>query len=102
MKKVAFVVAVPSNANAAPFFTRAYPRQIARCAKETMRRKLVWIEQQHLWGWGCSECEWVFNLSGSPVGKSLDEMIQNYEQGRDKDFATHVCSEHPRAKKTKG
>jgi hypothetical protein len=44
----------------------------------------------------------VFNPSGTPSGKSLDEMKQNYEQQRDKAFASHVCAEHPRAKKKKG
>ncbi|MGO9640189.1 MAG: hypothetical protein ACLP1Y_02640 [Candidatus Acidiferrales bacterium] len=67
-----------------------------------MNRKLVWIEEQRFLGWGCSECAWVFNPLGSPTGKSLDEMKQNYEQRRDKDFATHVCAEHPRAKTTRG
>jgi rubredoxin len=67
-----------------------------------MRRKLVWIEEQPFGRWGCSECAWVFNPSGSPTGKSLDEMKQNYERQRDKDFAAHVCGEHPRAKNRKG
>lgn len=65
-----------------------------------MRRKLVWIEEQHFRGWGCSECAWMFNPSGSPTGKSLDEMKQNYEQQRGKEFTSHVCAEHPRATKT--
>jgi hypothetical protein len=64
-----------------------------------MRRKLVWIEEQHFRGWGCSECAWMFNPSGSPTGKSLDEMKQSYEQQRDKEFTSHVCAEHPRATK---
>ena len=67
-----------------------------------MRRKLVWIKEQRFWGWGCSECAWVFNPSGSPTGKSLDEMKQNYEQQRDEEFAAHVCAENLRAKNTKG
>lgn len=62
-----------------------------------MRRRLVWIETQGFRGWGCSECTWVFNPAGSPLGHSLDEMIQNYEKQRDQDFASHNCSEHPRA-----
>jgi len=61
-----------------------------------MRRKLAWIDEQRFRGWGCSECAWVFNPSGSPTGRSLDEMKQNYERQRDKDFAAHVCAEHPR------
>ena len=69
--------------------------------KEAMQRKLVWIEEQRFQGWGCSECAWVFNPSGAPTGKSLEEMKENYERRRDKDFAAHVCTEHPRAKNTK-
>jgi hypothetical protein len=64
-----------------------------------MHRKLVWIVEERFWGWGCSECAWVFNPSGSPTGKSLEEMIRNYEQQRDKEFTSHVCAEHPRAAK---
>jgi hypothetical protein len=66
-----------------------------------MQRKLVWIEDQRFQGWGCSECAWVFNPSGAPTGESLDEMKENYERRRDKDFAAHVCTEHPRAKNKK-
>jgi hypothetical protein len=63
-----------------------------------MQRKLVWIEDQRFLGWGCSECAWVFNPLGAPIGKSLDEMKENYERRRSKEFAAHVCTEHPRAK----
>jgi len=66
---------------------------------EAMRRKLIWVERQNFQGWGCSECAWVFNPSGSPTGKSLDEMKQNYAQQRDKEFTSHVCAGHPRAAK---
>jgi hypothetical protein len=66
-----------------------------------MRHKLVWIEEQGFGGWGCSECAWVFNPSGLPAGKSLNEMMQNYQQQRDKDFAAHVCAEHPKPRKQK-
>jgi hypothetical protein len=58
-----------------------------------MRRELVWIEEQRFRGWGCSECAWAFNPSGTPTGKSLEEMKQNYEQQRAKDFAAHVCQQ---------
>jgi hypothetical protein len=101
MKTAAFVVTVPST-NATPYFKEAERQQITKCAREAMRRELVWIEQQRFLGWGCSECAWVFNPSGTPTGKSLDEMKQNYEERRDRDFAAHVCAEHPRAKNTKG
>jgi hypothetical protein len=90
-----------SSANATPSFKVAEPQHISKCAREAMRRELVWIKQQRFMGWGCSECEWLFNPSGTPTGKSLDEMKQNYEERRDRDFAAHVCAEHPRAKDTK-
>jgi hypothetical protein len=65
-----------------------------------MLRKLVWVERQTFQGWACSECAWVFNPVGTPAGKSLDEMKRNYEQQRDKEFASHVCAEHPRTTKS--
>jgi len=68
----------------------------------TMGRKLVRRELQGVSVWGCSECAWVFKPLGSPVGRTIEEMIQNYERQRDRDFAAHVCAEHPRGKKTKG
>jgi hypothetical protein len=63
-----------------------------------MSRKLVWLEQSRFRGWGCSECAWVFNSSGAPTGKSLDEAKRNFVLQRDKEFASHVCTKHPRAK----
>jgi hypothetical protein len=33
------------------------------------------------------------------IGESIDEMKRHYEQQRDKEFASHVCAEHPRATK---
>jgi hypothetical protein len=63
------------------------------------RRKLLWVERQNFQGWGCTECAWVFNPSGPPAGNSLDEMKQNYEQRRNKEFASHVCAQHPRGEK---
>jgi hypothetical protein len=66
-----------------------------------MSRKLLWIEKHDFEGWGCSECGWVFSISGSPTGKTLEEMERNYILQRDKDFASHVCAEHTTAKKKK-
>ncbi|MGC1106460.1 MAG: hypothetical protein WA876_07970 [Candidatus Acidiferrales bacterium] len=66
-----------------------------------MRRELVWIEKQEFGGWACSECAWVFVLSGSPTGKSLDEILRHYEQQRDREFSAHVCAKHPRDKSAK-
>jgi len=66
-----------------------------------MPRKLVWIENENLAGFGCSECNWLFKPSGAPVYESLDEMKQKYEGQRDKEFAAHVCVKHPRARRPK-
>jgi len=65
--------------------------------KAAMTRKLVWIDQQHFRGFGCSECAWVFNPSGAPAGKSFDEMMRNFELQRDREFTLHVCTDHPGA-----
>jgi hypothetical protein len=66
---------------------------------EAMRRKLVWVEKGNFLGWACTECAWTFNPIGPLVGESIDEMKMNYQQQRDKEFASHVCAEHPRATK---
>jgi hypothetical protein len=66
---------------------------------EAMRRKLVWLKKEKFQGWACSECAWAFNPIGPVVGQSIVEMMQRYEQQRDKEFTSHVCAEHPRATK---
>jgi hypothetical protein len=66
-----------------------------------MTRKLVWIEQQRFRGFGCSECAWVFNSPSTPAGKSFDEMMQNFESQRDQEFTSHVCADHPPAKRAR-
>src|SRR3979490_2849160 len=62
-------------------------------------RTLIWIEELRFQGWGCSECAWVF--SSAPDGNALEEMGEGFERLRDKEFATHVCVEPPRARLTK-
>ncbi len=64
-----------------------------------MRRKLVWAERPNFQGWACSECAWVFNASWPLVGNTIDEMKTKFGEERDKEFASHVCAEHPRSKK---
>jgi rubredoxin len=59
-------------------------------------RKMIWVESTRSEVWACSECAWVFNPSGPPRGTSLDEMKQNFERQRDKEFASHVCAQHSR------
>jgi hypothetical protein len=75
---------------------------LARHATVATRRTLTWVEEPRFQGCGCSECAWVFKPAGPPVGNSLDEMREHFERLRDKEFATHICAEHPRAKKAKG
>jgi len=62
-----------------------------------MSRILVWVEQQRFQGFGCSECGWRFKPAGRPPGMSLDEVMNNFELQRDKEFASHVWLMTPRA-----
>ena len=64
--------------------------------KRQMPRRPVWIDEKRFRGFGCSECAWVFNPSGSPTGNSFDEMMRNFELQRDREFSSHVCADHPR------
>ena len=63
-----------------------------------MRRKLVWVERPSFQGWACSECAWVFIASRPLVGNTIEEMKTKFGEERDREFAAHVCAEHPRAK----
>ena len=81
--------------------TAAYS-QLTRRLKVIVLRKPIWIKEPRFQGYGCSECGWVFKPEGRPAGDSLDEMKEIFERLRNKAFATHVCAEHARAKKTKG
>ena len=69
--------------------------------EESSFRKLVRVEGRSFEGWGCSECAWVFNPSGPPVGKSLDEMTRNFQMQLAEEFASHACAKHRRAKVAK-
>ena len=70
-------------------------------AKRRMARRLVWIDEIRLRGFGCSECAWVFTPSGLPVGGSLNEWVRNLDVQLSEQFAAHDCAEHPRAKAAK-
>jgi rubredoxin len=61
-----------------------------------MRRELVWVENPNFQGWTCSQCAWVFRTSDAPAGNTIEEMKQNFELHRDRDFVSHVCHEHAR------
>jgi hypothetical protein len=66
-----------------------------------MRGKLVWVERSNFQGWACTKCAWVFTASSPLVGKTIDEMKTKFGEERDKEFASHVCAEHPRATKNR-
>jgi len=53
-----------------------------------MGRTLVWVEEQHFVGFGCSECGWRFEPSGVPTGTSFDQMMRTFELQRDKEFTS--------------
>ena len=61
-------------------------------------RQMVWIKTPRMEAWALFGCAWAFSPSGPPLGNSLDEMMLNYELQRDKEYASHVCAEHSRAK----
>jgi hypothetical protein len=63
-------------------------------------RKMTWVKSAHSLGWGCSECAWVFKPPGPPRGDTLDAMKRIFESECDKEFASHVCAQHPRTKGT--
>jgi hypothetical protein len=66
-----------------------------------MVRRLIWMERQNFQGYGCSECDWVFEPTSEVFGfgRSVEKMKQAYEVERDKAFATHVCARLPRINK---
>ena len=65
-------------------------------SRENHSRELAWVEGPTFWGWGCSECAWMFNPQGMPVGKSLDEMKRNSKKQIAEEFVSHACGEHRR------
>jgi hypothetical protein len=69
----------------------------ARTAKD---RRLIWIERQGFWGWGCSECSWVFNPH-EPAGKSFNEVMKNTMPQCELEFALHICTDSEGAKNPK-
>jgi hypothetical protein len=69
---------------------------------KAVMRQIVYIRTESAQVWACSDCAWTFDPVGPPRGSSLEEMKQNYERQRDKEYASHVCTEHPRAKSARG
>lgn len=64
-------------------------------------RNLIFVRSAERQAWGCSECAWVFNPSGPPRGFTLDQMKENFERQRDKEFVAHVCAQHPRSRESR-
>jgi hypothetical protein len=69
--------------------------------QESSSRKLVWVEGQSFEGWGCSECAWLFSISGPPTGKSLEEMKLNFQVQLSEEFVFHNCAHRPQVKGVK-
>ena len=66
--------------------------------QESSSRKLVWVEDQKIAGWG-SECAWVFHPSNLPISNTLDDLTAYAQRQLDNEFASHDCAEHPRDKR---
>jgi hypothetical protein len=65
-----------------------------------MPRKLISIRSKNFQGYGCSQCNWVFNPSGLLLGEALAEMKKRYEAQREMEFAVHVCKRSPERHKS--
>ena len=63
----------------------------------TMRR-MIWVKSAHGEFWSCSRCAWAFRPEGPPQGASLDEMMEDFERQRDKEFVAHVCQNEPKVR----
>jgi hypothetical protein len=56
-----------------------------------MARRLVWISDQNLQGWGCARCAWNF-----PIPTLLtDEAKDSYDRLASAKFQEHDCAAHP-------
>ena len=69
-----------------------------RQSMKTFMRQMIWIKTERMEAWGCSQCDWTFKPSDPLRGSSLDEMKQIYLDQREREFASHICAAHPRAK----
>jgi len=59
-------------------------------------RRMVWTKTPQMEAWTCSVCAWAFSPTGPPSGKTLEEMMNNFELQRDKEFASHICTKCPK------
>jgi hypothetical protein len=56
-----------------------------------MARWLTWIADKNSHGWGCSQCEWIFEL---PSLLTEPEARQAYDRLAASRFQEHDCSAH--------
>jgi hypothetical protein len=75
--------------------TRMLDTQGKQQFREIIMRQMIWIKTARIEAWACSSCAWMFSPTGPPLGADLDEMKRNFERQRDKEYAFHVCAEHP-------
>jgi hypothetical protein len=64
-------------------------------------RKMIFVKSQRNESWACSDCAWVFNPLGPPLGNSLESMMRDFERQREKEFASHACAQYPKTKSPK-
>ena len=67
-----------------------------------MPREMTTIKREDFLSWGCSECGWLFEPTGPPVGVNLEAMKDNFRSRRDQEFGSHMCAQHPRKSKPAG
>ena len=48
-------------------------------------------------GWGCSRCDWLY-APHELSGKTMQELMDNFERQRDREFASHICVNHKKEK----
>lgn len=61
-------------------------------------RQMIGIKTACREGWGCSPCAWTFSPSDPLRGSILEKMKQTCLSQREREFASHICVAHPRAK----
>jgi hypothetical protein len=59
-----------------------------------MAREMVSVKR--IEGWGCSDCDWIFTSSGTPLGNTIEEMKLNFVAHREMEFTSHVCTKQSR------
>jgi hypothetical protein len=56
-----------------------------------MERWLIWVREQQLQGWACSQCEWSFPV---PTLLSNHDAKSAYDRLASSKFAEHKCQQH--------